>query len=304
MKNYQNQLASPKGEDKKSRRDLILGISNLILTAIIGIGVAIYLNYRDEQIQKNLITIQAETERQSNLAHLQVSPTCLYYGSCSGSFSIKNLGAAHAKNVKVIVILEYVNEDWTSVISDIKYFSIKTLAPSLDITTSSVKIDTLYLSPVAGYNAYEISIANIPPQDEVNILLERYQSTLTQSHTANFPATIYVNSDDPIDQLALHIHLKKYLEKRFNVAGFSINTSCENCEGNIDKPIVVVSSLGGWGLSTIDYSEFDSGFNWNINMFITFEKPKDIIFVPNNDPIYLKSSVSSDGEFILQETNP
>lgn len=304
MKKTESQSTKPTVEEKKSRRELILGISNLVLTAIIGIGIAIYLHYRDEQAQKDLIALQAETQRQSSLAHIKITPTCLYYTSCAGSVLLTNTGPANAKNIKIVIVLGYVSEEWSPYIKDIKQFQIKTFPPSVDIVTSTRKVDTLYFPSELENNAYELTISNLPPQEEMRILLDRDQSIATQTYTINAPVTIYIQSTEPTAQLALDIPLRKYLEERYNIAGFSIATSCENCEGNIDEPTIVVSSLGSWGFHTTDFTSDNDGFNWSMNMNIDVEMPNEITYTPNNSPLYLRATFSNDAnEFILQETS-
>jgi uncharacterized protein HemX len=65
-------------KEGNSNAEIWIGVANLIVTVIVGAGVAIFLNYRNEQIQKELPFLQAEIERQSNLAHLEISSDCQY----------------------------------------------------------------------------------------------------------------------------------------------------------------------------------------------------------------------------------
>src|SRR5687768_1521600 len=61
-KNAKNPTPRPSGNSEKWRFENWLNIGNLILTAVIGIVIAVYINIRNEKLQKQLVTLQNESQ--------------------------------------------------------------------------------------------------------------------------------------------------------------------------------------------------------------------------------------------------
>ena len=273
-------------EIKKFKAEIWLNIANLILTAIIGIAIAIFLKYRDEQVQKDIIALQAEIEQQASLAHLEVATTCLYYTSCDGAIEIKNLGPASARNVKAVIALEVVDEAWEPLVDDISRFTVRKFPPSLDITMQTRTVDVLYdFQMVSGNNAVELSIDTLPPDSRFQVLLTFTPQGPVKEYEVSIPVTMYI--DDGRAQMLSEAPLRQYLEKRFQVASFSGTTTCENCEGSPSKITFQVSVLQGWGLQTIDLQENEQGLEWQTLVRASYQMPEVVSHTPISSPIYL-----------------
>lgn len=281
----------------------LIAIANLLLTAIIGIGIAIYLRVRDERFQRNLLTLQAEINRQSNLAHLQVKPTCLYYTSCAGAIKIENTGPASAKNIKITIVLDEVDDEWLSAISDINSFKVKIFPPSFSPTITVKKVDVLYaFQDMRGDNAIDIELGTLPPNASIKVLLTANLETIPiNSYEVEIPITVdfrewktYVFYEGPIRQ---------YLENRFSIANFSVTTFCENCEGASAPVRFVDSALQGFSMKTDSMQRGQNFAEMQTTVNARYILPKGVPHTPSSPSVYLKVVGTNEYDFVIESVS-
>jgi len=131
-----------------------LGTANLILTALIGIVFAGYLAYREERIQtllanqqqefqKELVRLQADTQASMSQAELEYSHLCFRPSKdCMSTFAITNTGPAAAKNVRVALAIEKFSEySWKRAISNTDNVKVTVSPPSLEVDIQKSRID-------------------------------------------------------------------------------------------------------------------------------------------------------------------
>lgn len=291
-------------EKKKLKVEVWLGISNLVITAIIGIGIAIFLSYREEQAQRQIVALQAEMERQASLAHLEVTTTCLYYTSCDGAIEITNVGPASAENVRVVIAFESIAEVWKPVIEDINSFAVRKFPPGLDIGMKDRTVDVLYdLQMVPGNNAVELSIASLPPDGKFQVLLTLTPREPVKEYEVSIPLTLYIDHSTP--QVPSERAIRQYLEERFEIASFSATATCENCEGGPGRISFEVSSLLGWGLGTLRFREAEGGLEWQTQVNAAYWIPGSVNHTPVSSAVHLEVIVPEKiGGMAIREISP
>ena len=114
-----------------------LTVAQLLLTAFTGIFLALYFRARDEDLRRDLISLQAETERQAHLAHIDLVPICATSRSCDGTVEIRNLGPAAATNIRTVLVIESLDPAWKARIEDVGRFAVRRFPPS--VTSPSPK---------------------------------------------------------------------------------------------------------------------------------------------------------------------
>ena len=134
--------------------EIWLRVANIIVTAIIGIGVAIFLNHREEQLrldladrdkqlQKELIALKAEKEIQAGFAQLELGRAYWYYPNCAG-VEVRNSGPAIARNIIADIYVYSIDELWKPWIDDTSKFEIKSYPPLVDIAIEYRNSDLPY----------------------------------------------------------------------------------------------------------------------------------------------------------------
>mgnify|MGYP001609908121 FL=1 len=98
----------PRQSKKKLSLSNWLATINLVLTTIIGIGIALYLNNRNEEFQKQLIDL----ENNAGLAHIQFIQK---HARADGLLIITNDGPAFAKNLQISLCFINPGNSWGAV---------------------------------------------------------------------------------------------------------------------------------------------------------------------------------------------
>lgn len=307
------EIAKTQIEVKKVRFDIWLGVGNLILTAVIGIFVAAFISYRDEQTQKELIQLQTNIEAQtqkellqlqtdlaieSSQANIEIQNVCMYFTSCDGSFLIKNTGPATAKNIKIIIVFNSIADEWVTTITDINNFTVKKFPATLDASIQEKNVDVLYyFQEVTGKNAFEIHVDELPLNGEFRILISLSPSISVTEHSIDKQTTLYFNPGDTFYYL-LSDALGNYLENLFSVAEFDVIGVCENCTGEPSETRIVVSTLLSWGYNTIQASSDEQIIQLNADYYL----PTDMVPTTDSSPMYLQIS-SNDGKVSITPTS-
>lgn len=294
MKKSKNPIQTENIEVKKFRAELWLGITNLILTAIVGIGITVFLNYRDEKVQEKIIALQAETARQANIAKIQVSTDCIVYNLCNEMLEVVNLGSAPAKNLKIVVVINDVNGGWVTAIDDINKFSIEKFPPTLNIKSQSTKVDVLFdNNSIKGNNAFELTVDNLPAGEKVQAILRLSPDLPVEQQTASRNITIYYDKWEA--QTYFSYSIGNYFQKLYTVASFTVYASCDNCVVEPqDDSMIQVSSVGGMSTKNMNTVQESSGESWTASLTIEYKIPKGISVTPTTYPLYFKMTLLDD----------
>jgi hypothetical protein len=292
-----------------------ISITNLILTAIIGIGVAAYLQYsqqnfeselqakeqsyqtqlqqKDEESQKQIIELQRQLGI-SNIFIGHLVPAGVYGGHI---IRVTNNGPATAKNIRVAICIDSMNPVWEESLNDISNFDFKEYAnPSFDLTREDVVSSCGFAFKNGGNNAVIITIATLPPNEDYgiavslsnNIELKKVETkvlahVLTPKSLAiiPIPGNVLLNPPTFIETLIYE----------FTVARFQAQTSCENCvvtsgeDQSVPLVLVVDSSGAGYSSEQPITSETDTNYVTDIERTITYDIPVEST-APTSAEIY------------------
>jgi hypothetical protein len=279
---------------RKSITENWMGIANLILTATIGIVVAIYLAYRNENLQKQIVTLQSDIQRQADLANLELSSVCINPSTCAGAIEIRNNGLATAKNIRLAVYIGSITDIWKSEIGDINQFTFATDKPSLKFKSQDIKINTLYSEGVDGNNAIEI-LFDMPTKTQARFAFSLSDSVLTKNVKLERNTTLYFPAQK---NLAWYFYvdkpLKRYLEKQASIVQLVANVSCDNCEGNTNEVGFIVTTLGEWGYGSGDVIQSGETDTAQIPLWVNYLIPLSSSYVPPTTPLRLQITEIND----------
>lgn len=290
-----------------------LSIANLVLTAVIGIFVALYLKSRDESLaltlaqrneefQRQLIDIQAKAE----FAQLEITEYCLNVLTCNGGFSIKNVGPATAKNIKLVVFVNKVYSPWADIVHDIGSFELKVDNPSLQVNINPVRVSTINGLDMSGNNGYEVSIDNLPPNSTgiFSVVLQN-DNYVEVTFTKTFSVKYLIDLGGP-GHYIIHHPMTKFLESKFPVAYFLVNASCDNCQGNNSGVYITVSSITNWNNSVLKQETINGLQLETFEIKIDTLTPRGIEFDPLDDFTNLeyRSDDFSPESYLVEIFNP
>ena len=301
-----------------------LAIANLILTAIVGIGVAIYINFRNEAVQKEIVLLQAEAEervqreilqleseisRAENTPQITIKETCLYYISCDGSVAVSNNGLGQAKNVRIVVVLRQVAEEWQHIVQDIGQFNLLTLPASQRIDSREEEVDVLYpMRNFKGNNAFIMDIPELPTNGGVDILIAHAPAYDQNSDLIRheIKRTVTLNLPQSTETVYFSNALYQYFESLYSIAQFSVEVSCDNCEGENAHQDIYVSSLGALGYTVTYLTENEinplHGDVLILDLTATLLMPDDEVeYYPDQSDLFLQATVDSNGNLIIKE---
>lgn len=302
----------------KERWEIWLGLSNLVLTVIIGVGVAVFLNYRNEKIQleiiqlqaninrqlseqqteaqKELLELQVENERKAKIANIEVTEVCAYFWGCDGTLQVRNLGPAEATNLKIVLYSPNINEAWLPIMQDISAFSVRIPTPLIDYTITQTTVDSLSSSNLpAPINAFEIDIKKLKV-DETFLIITKPSPTLPLEH---FEITKRVVVHKSAEYLFYIDALREYMNRQFTVATFSIDLDCGNCVTTTTPGWVNVSSLEYW--SSTPTSQLETVHELDVP--ITYFMPEILHHVPDSSVLELDVTVEY-GAVVFKPTSP
>ena len=272
-------------EKRKTKIELWLGIVNIILTAIVGIGITVFLNYRDEKVQEKLITIQAETARQANSANLQVSTNYVFYNPFNQGFRIENLGPATAKNIIIVVVINDVEDEWSNVIDEIEKTSLEIYPPSLDVKLSSIKVDNLFKSnQMIGNNAFRLITDYLPVGEKLIVKLDLNSDLLVEKVTSTRMINIFYN--DWKAQTYFIDEIGHYFSNLYRIAEFSVYVNCENCFiVNHDDNIVQITAAQNFSARDILTKNDSLESIWTASLAIDYRIPSQGLLIPETYPL-------------------
>ena len=138
---------------------IVIAIANLILTALLGV----YLAVRNENLQKQLVDLQ----NQIQYAKISVTSNCDTEVICA--VKIINDGPSTAKNLRVVFLLREINDNWKTDLINSANIDIVLDNPSLqhETTNENVSITDNTTSPMP--NAKLIMINALPPQTTITL---------------------------------------------------------------------------------------------------------------------------------------
>jgi hypothetical protein len=229
---------------KKPPLESWLTISNLVLTAIIGIGIAIYLNIRNERFQEQLV----DRQNDAKLANIEITykkggfNSGIIGDSINGRIIVKNNGPASSENIRISICLETLNTQWKGVVDDISQFNItlndvsRRYEPEIsksecgaDIISNLLSVDVGSLAPQGSISfvvkgGYALPSKLVGNSRKVHLLIP-FEET---------GGLIWINR--MLDSLSDE-ELSKYVQDEFDeylinnnyIATFSTRASCNNC---------------------------------------------------------------------------
>ena len=271
---------------KKHKPETWLAIINIVLTAIIGIAVAIYLSVRNEEFQKQFLELQ----RNSAIAHLQIiNDNEFHYEFAKDGVTIRNNGMAAAKNVRVIICISEIgrawNDGWNQSIGDISnieiFFSNPSLIQSQEYTTVTCEDQLEGVKK----NAVLITINSLPANQTVDISVIPTKHATGESKLIRQRAFIiipesffvdnskYGNPSSPeFDPDKLYYPIETALERfyRFDftaIANFHTYVTCDNCIVETDDGTILLTEFDGMALTDLYLVSNDKN-NVKISFFV------------------------------------
>jgi len=232
--------------------DKWLSIANLFLTAIVGIGIALYLQTRNEELQKQVVTLQTDLERRTEFANLKLACTSIDCTSSNG-VEITNSGLAPAKNVRLTINIGWVYADWKNSVIDINQFDIvpRNLSLSLNIEDERLPIGN---QDISGDNTKVITFEYLPPNSKTIIVLQpanslpMYGAYNDQTFSLVIPSE-YGSNWEQYDLASIVGNKVSYL---LQIANFHASISCANCEGDISELDFSYSTLENFAIKSIE----------------------------------------------------
>jgi len=278
-------------DDTKSKIQTWLAVVNIVLTIVIGIGITLFLDYRDKQFQSEMKSrdeqfqirfaeLKAQLDSQINLTTLSVFASSAtqfncaenYIASCGSLVTVKNIGNVPAKNVKIIVALEAVGTPWKDVIKDINAFSYS-IYPPINSQVKPIRINNFDITDsVYGDNAIEITIDNLPSNSSVNISFRLASTIQLKKFTSNQTTILYRHDTEPIFSYVFRDLVIKY-NGTVLLEAFGY---CDNCKDAQDNPIIrrfTVSKFNNLEINKIEpIKNFDDStwtsptYAWSVDM--------------------------------------
>lgn len=304
---------------RKFSLEFWLSITNLVLTAIIGIGIALYLNARNENFQKQLIDIQ----NNAKLANIEITYKDVILSSgignsnTNGYIIIKNNGPAVAENLRVAICMKTVNEQWRESINDISQFNI-----TIDDISRKYKpeISKSECGTDVNFNTLSVDIDSLSPQESISFTIKGAYAILDRQLVGgerNVHILIpikgtainglmeidrsYINSmsDDELSKYVSN-QFEDYITSNYYAATFTASASCNNC--------VTTSNSGDATIYTVEYMQIkevlvslqlipidlisrnEKVVETTFNLNIAWYAPKNYDKSNDNLPLYLLES--------------
>ncbi|MEA2574041.1 MAG: hypothetical protein QOH93_1339 [Chloroflexia bacterium] len=269
-------------EDRKFER--FLAVLQLILTAITGIGVALFVSARQEEataslnrsqqeFQKQFITYQREAE----LAQLEITQSC-NRESCPGT-TIRNLSnTASAENLNVVLTLVQIGEQARGVITGLESLTWNHEPSSIDVQPKmehSTGNSGASAASIAGNNLLKLHIEKLPPGADLVVemqylggstpglskvsmemwLLPSTTLSITETESITAPAeppgVLGTKVAGPWDQI-LDTAIRDYVQHNYSLATFTVSATCDNCRGEAGQSTLQVGRLI-WNTSSSHY---------------------------------------------------
>ncbi len=253
---------NPKDNVNKISVEMWISIGNLLLTAIIGIAVAVYLNIRNEEFQKQLVTLQNQTE----IAKLDLENAITNVDG----FKIINQGPAIAKNIRAVVCLYNMHASWENAITDIDNFVVKTENISLNFSKQYTRTECGN-SSILGNDSLVITLDALSPDQSAtfsigfsNDLPVEYLKVTRKAHLA-IDNLLYPKNNSLSLEDYLANPVNNYLEETLAdesqpAITFLIDVSCDNCNINKNIEYLYLMSAHVWNWQNIEIKNKDREF--------------------------------------------
>jgi len=258
---------------------LLLNIANLVLTAIVGIVVAVYINFRNEKLEISLLEMQANIDHQMlesqqinnesllelqeqmkqkyEMAELEIEQLC-HNGRCSGDFKITNIGYAAAEDLTVSVHVSELYDPWKSTINSIDQFDVRILELSLNYSITSQLVNTGGSKEITGNTQSRIEIETLPPQSKVSVVISLNDDVPNQDGENCASPLFYFTA--PYFFPLQSIPVQNYIWQKYSIAKLTVSATCDNCSGILSTSDYEVSALTDWGFLEAEYGESDEGY--------------------------------------------
>jgi len=284
-----------------------ISIGNLVLTAIVGIAVAVYLQQseqtfqrelqnREEELQKQIITLQSQSE----IAKVRITTASVYP---LDGIEIENTGLTSAKNLRIVLCATSINNLWADFVSDMLMFDIATDNIALKFNKETTKTGCINVSG-AQHDSIVITLESLPPNQPVIFKIYPPQSIPTEYVLTSQEAHIAVQKDLIPEDYSMPFEtnfydpLFEYLNHKFYTAYFLVDASCENCqvEKDVEFLRLRLHYLWDWR-NTVITSEDGSYIRANFVFDTKYQVPLGKSFP--DTPLYLLLS-NSDPSTLLE----
>jgi hypothetical protein len=282
---------------------VIIAICNLLLTACTGIVLTLYLNYRNEQFQKQLIELQNKAE----LANLEIKYE-------EERILVRNLGPGTAQNLSLVFCISFIDSEWESSIKHISDFDLSLH----NIARESSETIQESICPSATYSdAVQLSIQSLPPQQtlyvdvapstnltvtdveiETNVyMIESLQETqpFNDGSDVRSPSSMEEFTDSPFNR-ALDKYLAQY---EFKIADMEVNVACGNCNLSQEKITITISSFKGQEPGQIAFDNSTSDQKIYIRTDTHYSLPEGVDPGPKED-LYLAAIVENGSKVTME----
>ena len=260
-----------------------LAIANLFVTIFVGIVIAVFLNLRQEHLQKQLIEIESRTNIDYSLAELSLSQCDR--DVCSDQVTLVNHGPAIARNVRITLELVGVPANWANTISSINDFEIYEDPPTLAKMVTSTQ--TLSGSDLANSrrNLVVLAIDALAPEETLVVGVDLQGHIPRQSVETTGTLTFSPAGSSPIPNVIVAGHIQReidrFLAEEYMLAQFDINTFCENCRQAqaLSHFTLPVADLQGPSITLHVGGEP----NINVTVAVRYNLPEDSVIPSNSE---------------------
>ncbi len=298
---------------------LSLGVSNIVVSLIVGVGVAIYLANRNENLQNNIVQLQAQLQGEYNSAHLQIS--CPHI-DCTQMFVVTNTGFGVAKSVNLVIAISSVPLPWTPFVDTIDKFRLSIHPFSSQVHVTRIIDTSVNLLPSKKSNAYMLTMDSLGPHTSFTVAINAdnlYNSIKGMTeYKFQHDATLYystaesqaLNSENNIKEV-----INDFIDSNFFViANFTMEASCASCANDTTyasypsfKPSIsnnnflVASNTETFMPTGTPQTLQNSGYDLKVSYTIDYMLPKGSKQISIPSPLYLQvNNYGSDNQSILE----
>jgi hypothetical protein len=279
-------------EKKDKNWEKWLAIANFIAIIFIGVFFALYMRIREEQFQTKMLEMQTEIDSKTGYGAIE------YYcyddrgwnvvQRCLSQIEFRNTGFATAKNIKILIGIDYVYEcKWQLVIQSIEGLGI-TVFPPVEAKTSFAQYDLPSKSPgpvftpepgcehevVNANNTAIVEIPSLSPQQSITINLKYLKSATLNSLEANIPTKLSILSGKVSEELSKSNPIYDILDGFFSspIVSLYVSVICENCQ-NKEYYAITLDSIKSISYDTTNYQETGQKSEWEGTVKVYYVSP-------------------------------
>ncbi len=296
-----------------------IGLSNIIVSLLVGVVVAIYLNFRAEQFQTDMVNLQARIQGEYNSAHLQIA--CPHI-DCTQMFTVTNTGFGVAKSVNVVIAISSVTPLWTPFVDAIDKFRLSIRPFSASVRVTPIIDTSVNALPSGKNNAYLLALDNLGPNTSLTVSIHTdnlYQSSEgTKEYKQRYRATLYYTAAEGqalSNAKSIEEVINDFIDNNFfEIANFTMEASCASCAGDtsyarfpsfepsVDNNNFLVTSNSETFMPTVAPTKLsNSGYDLAVSFAVDYIVPKVSNQISIPSPLYLQvNSYGSDNQSIQQ----